>query len=236
MITLTHTIDYVIMLLVAAGVGAIGGLGAELLIKRSEVTGTIEIPHSLRGTQLIALGLPASMIVGGIAAVAVLYFFSPVSETVISSASGIATVTHTYDLVKLVPLALIVGSAGPAFLASAQSRLASALNAQKVESIAGAAKNQISQVEESAKAAVPGAIRKALAEELPGTDAATLQRVADTATGALADELAPQVQVAQDQIDALTPNIPSEGPGPDSNTSPGGPPEANGGSGPPERS
>jgi len=37
----------------------------------------------------------------------------------------------SYDLVKLVALSLIVGSAGPSFLSSIQGRLAGALNAQK---------------------------------------------------------------------------------------------------------
>jgi hypothetical protein len=205
MIALNHTGDYIVMLLIAAGIGAIGGLGAELLIKRSESTGTIELPHRLKESQLVALGLPASLIVGAIAAVAALYFFSPVTETVVPAASvaTTSTVTHQYSLAKLVPLALIVGSAGPAFLASAQSRLVSALNAQRVDAVASTAKNQLTQVEESAKAAVPGAVRKALAEEIPDATADTQQAVADKATEELDQALKPQVSVAQSQIDTV---------------------------------
>jgi hypothetical protein len=208
-IPLSETVDYVIMLLVAAGIGAIGGLGAELLIKRAENTGTIEIPHRLKESNLVALGFPASLIVGAIAAVAALYFFSPVTETVIPAVGSTSShVTHEYALAKLVPLALIVGSAGPAFLASAQSRLVSALNAQKVDAVAGTAKNQLAQVEASAKAAVPGAVRQAVAEALPDAPADSVQAVADKATDALDAALKPQVEVAQEQIDTLAPPPP----------------------------
>jgi hypothetical protein len=60
MIGLTHTIDYVIMLLVAAGLGAAGGLGAELLLKRGDNTGTIQLPGRLKGTDLVELGFPGA--------------------------------------------------------------------------------------------------------------------------------------------------------------------------------
>jgi hypothetical protein len=206
MIALPHTIDYVVMILVAAGIGAIGGLGAELLIKRSESTGTIEIPHKLKGTNLVALGFPASILVGAIAAVAVLYFFPPVTETIApATATMAAKTTREYNLVKLVPLALIVGSAGPAFLATAQSRLMSALSAQKAEAVAETARNQIAQVTESAKAAVPGAVRQAVAEAMPDATAEEVQSVADRSREVLDEALRPQVDVAQGQIDAVAP-------------------------------
>ena len=210
MIALPHTVDYVVMMLIAAGAGAIGGLGAELLLKRSESTGTIEIPHKLKGTNLFALGAPSSVLVGAIAAVAVLYFFPPVVETITpSTGAKAAETTREYNLVKLVALALIVGSAGPAFLASAQSRLASALSAQKVDAIAGAAKNQLEQVERSAAAVVPGAVRQAVAEELPDASPATVQALTDKTTAVLEDSLKPQVDVARDQIDNLSPDAPA---------------------------
>ena len=47
MIELVKDIDYVYMVLIAAGVGAIGGLGAELLLQRADNTGTIELPGRL---------------------------------------------------------------------------------------------------------------------------------------------------------------------------------------------
>lgn len=207
MVALSHTINYVVMFLVAAGVGMLGGLAAELLLKRAESTGTLEWPHNITGTKLFALGFPGSLFVGAVSAVAILYFFPPVTETVKPAAgTGAAETIREYSLLKLVPLALIVGSAGPAFLATAQSRLMSALNAQKVDALSETAKNQLVQINESAKAAVPGAVRRAVAEQFPDATAKTVQSVTDAAVASLDDALKPQVAVARDQIDALSPD------------------------------
>jgi hypothetical protein len=204
-IGLTHTIDYIIMLLVAAGLGAIGGLGAELLLKRGDNTGTIQLPSRLRGTDLVELGFPASVIIGAIAALAILYFFPPVSQTVTPGINGgAAKTTNQYDLVKLVALSLIVGSAGPAFLSTAQSRLMSALNAQKAGTAVDTGKNQVRQVAASATAAVPGAVQAAVAEAIPGATSEQLNAIADNAAQSLKSALQPQVQVALEQVDAIT--------------------------------
>jgi len=205
-IKLVQDVDYIYMILIAGGVGAIGGLGAELLLKRADNTGTIEVPHRLKGTNLVDIGFPASLILGAIAAVAVLYFFPPVVEKIATGASGEQPkVTNEYNVVKLIALALIVGSAGPAFLATAQSRLMSALNAQKLGTAVDAGKSQIDQIVESAKAAVPGAVQQAVTQHIPGASAETLKAVSESAAASLGDTLEPQVQVARDQIDALAP-------------------------------
>ena len=204
MIELAPDVDYVYMILLAAGVGAIGGLGAELLIKRGEETGTLEVPGRLSGTRFVDIGFPASLILGAIAAVAILYFFPPVVETVTAGANGAApTTTHEYDLVKLVALSLIVGSAGPAFLSTAQSRLMSALNAQRAETAVETGKTQVDQVAESAKAAVPGAVQEAISQHIPTADAATVKAVTDAASATLQGALEPQVEVARQQMDAV---------------------------------
>jgi hypothetical protein len=105
--------------LIAAAVGAVGGLGAELLLQRADNTGTVEIPGRLKGTRFVDLGFPASLILGAIAAVAILYFFPPVTEKIIAGSTGAPPqTTQEYDLV--VALSLIVGSAGPAFLSTAR--------------------------------------------------------------------------------------------------------------------
>ena len=205
MIQLTTDADYIVMILVAAGVGAIGGLGAELLLKRGDDTGTLEIPGRVKGTRFVDIGFPASLILGAIAAVAILYFFPPVVETVTTASGKAPTSTHQYDLVKLVALSLIVGSAGPAFLATAQSRVMSAINAQKAETAVQTGKNQVEQVAESAKAAVPGAVQEAISAHMPNADAATAKAVADAALATVEDRLKPQVAVAQQQMDAIAP-------------------------------
>ncbi len=239
MVELTHTVDYIYMLLIAGGLGAIGGLAAELLLKRSDNTGTLQLPSRLKGTHLIELGFPASLIIGAIAAVAILYFFPPVTGTLMPGTNGApATTTQDYDLVKLVALSLIVGSAGPAFLSTAQSRLASALNAQKVDTAVETGKNQITQVAASAKAAVSGAVQEAVSNHIPGADADQLKAVVDAATAALVSALEPQVEVARQQVDAISqaprpdeapavePNAPPES-APAANTPPESAPAAN---------
>jgi hypothetical protein len=192
------------MVLIAAGVGAIGGLGAELLIQRADNTGTLEIPGRLPGTRFVDIGFPASLILGAIAAVAILYFFPPVVEK-ITEGTGTEgpTTTHEYDLVKLIALSLIVGSAGPAFLSTAQSRLLSALNAQKANDAVETGKTQIDQVAESAKAAVPGAVQEAVSRHIPTADADTVQAVANAAVQSMETALKPQVEVAREQVDTI---------------------------------
>jgi hypothetical protein len=204
MIELVHTSDYIYMILIAAGIGAIGGLGAELLLKRADNTGTIEIPHRLKDTNLLDIGFPASLIVGAIAAAAILYFFPPVVDKVLAGANGAQAKTiKEYDLVKLAALSLIVGSAGPAFLATAQSRIMSALNAQRIGTAIDTGKTQVKQVAESAKAAVPGAVQQAVSEHLPDVSANVAKAVADAAAASLEETIAPQLRVARSQIDAI---------------------------------
>ena len=118
--------------------------------------------------------------------------------------SSVPTTTHEYDLIKLVALSLIVGSAGPAFLATAQSRVMSALNAQRADTAVQTGKTQVDQVEESAKAAVPGAVQEAIMQQFPNADSATVKAATDTATASLERALAPQVEVARQQMDAVT--------------------------------
>jgi hypothetical protein len=204
MIELTEDLDYVYMMLIAAAVGAIGGLGAELLLNRGDNTGTLEIPSRLKGTRLVDIGFPASLIIGAIAAVAILYFFPPVVETITASANGAEPeATREYDLVKLAALSLIVGSAGPAFLKTAQSRLMSALNEERAATAVETGKTQVKQVAESAKAAVSGAVQEAVGKHMGAASPETMRQVAETATQSLEDKLDPQLTVAQDQIEAV---------------------------------
>jgi hypothetical protein len=204
-IDLSHTSDYVYMFLITAGLGAIGGLGAELLLKRADNTGTIEIPRRLNAS-LIDLGFPASLILGAIAAVAATYFFPPVVEQMASGINGGAVqTTREYNLLKLVPLALIVGSAGPAFLASAQARLMSALNAQKVETTAAAAKTQFKQLADTTRAAVPMAVEQAVAGALPDAQPEQIAAAVASVSHSMNALIQPQVKSAAANIDAIAP-------------------------------
>lgn len=203
MIGLNSTTDYVHMLLVAAAVGAVGGLAAELLLKRADSTGALSLPDWVKNKHLLKLGFVSSVLLGAIASVAILYFFPPVTTTVTPGSGGAATTSQQYDLVKLVALALIVGSAGPAFLSTAQSRLQSALNAQKVDTAVETGKNQLQQIAESAKAAVPAAVQSAVSAHISNADPDQLQAVADAATASLQSALEPQLEVARQQVEAV---------------------------------
>jgi hypothetical protein len=215
-VELAHTTDYVWMILIAAGVGAIGGLGAELLLQRASNTGTVELPGRLKGTRLVDIGFPASLIIGAIAAVAILYFFPPVVEKVTTGAGGAPPKsTHEYDLVKLVALSLIVGSAGPAFLTTAQARVMSSLNAQKADTAVETGKVQVEQMAVSATSAVPAAVQHAISEQIPDADASVVQAVADAASASVQSTLGPQVQAAQKQMAAIAKGSSISSPGTD---------------------
>ena len=109
-----------------------------------------EMSGRLSGTRFVDIGFPASLILGAIAAVAILYFFPPVVEKIVAGENNAPPkTTHEYDLIKLVALSLIVGSAGPAFLATAQSRVMSAINAQRADTAVQTGKTQVDQVAES---------------------------------------------------------------------------------------
>jgi hypothetical protein len=95
-------------------------------------------------------------------------------------------------------------SAGPAFLSTAQSRLMSALNAQRADTAIATGKTQVDQIAESAKAAVPGAVQEAIIRHLPNADAATVKAVTDAASASVEGALKPQVAVAHEQMDAGT--------------------------------
>jgi len=147
MVALNTTWEWVVMLLVALGVGMIGGIGAAFIEGRTKVAAKPpETKHwFLDTTSCIALG--------GLAAVAVLYFFVPTKEVV---HEGGGKTEFFYELIKLVPLSIIIGSAGTFFLQSFQKRVQSALVAQEgaqatagAQTVAAVAKNLSGKAEKS---------------------------------------------------------------------------------------
>jgi len=120
-------------LLTAAIAGLVGGFVYELLQARSTAansTGQIETPHR-SDSPFLDLGLFASMIIGAAAAVAFCYFNQPHETTTI--ANGTSTTIREYDALQLIPVSLIVGSAGSSFFAAMQDKIRAALNAQSLE-------------------------------------------------------------------------------------------------------
>lgn len=179
MFPLTDGYDYAVMLGVAALCGAFGGFVFELLQRRDGNPGKIELPKRYKGmTPLYDLGWLASVIVGAVAAVAILYFFPPVLN--IEANGQAATATLQYDLIKLVALSLITGSAGGSVLSALQARVLAKLNEQKAQSTRAVSETQLLQFGQVAKAETEAAVRSALEEAQTRFEGVLQEAIAET--------------------------------------------------------
>jgi hypothetical protein len=154
MVELVTPHDYVILFALAALFGAIGGVAYELVQNRPGGTGILSLP-SLTPRKFVDLGFVSSMLLGAVAAVAVSYFFTPEVQ-VTKVVNGMTTVVTEWQIVKVLPLSLIIGSGGGAFLDAMRSRVLSEVNAQKVTATQAAGKAAVAQVAQVAKAAAAG--------------------------------------------------------------------------------
>jgi hypothetical protein len=114
MVNLIQPHDYVVLFLIAAGFGALGGL-AHMLITPVESTWQ---------------GFFGSTFVGAAAAVAIAYVFTP--EVIVKAADG--SETRHWMIVRVIPLSLIVGAGGKAVLSALQDRVLAAVKDAKQES------------------------------------------------------------------------------------------------------
>jgi hypothetical protein len=230
MIELKTTLDTVIMLLVAGGVGFIGGIGAGLLEMRRD-------PEKEKEW---AKMIGSSIILGGIAAVAILYFFPP-EETKTVVANGTTEIFNGYSLTKLVALALIVGSAGASFLLVLQKRTlelteakeevakkteeavktagdAMAIQAKASEAVRGVGNQAKALAKSSVVESAEPTIRKALEAASAGpvsaeTISTVAQELGDKAGAAVEESINPVVEGAQGRILAVSaPEAPSPEP------------------------
>ncbi len=216
MIDLDTTGNTVVMLLVAFGVGMLGGVGAAFLEWKK---GQKEAQDGGTPPKLGFLSVLASVVLGGIAAVAVLYFFPPITE--VKNEAG-EFVERSYDLIKLVAFSLLVGTAGAAILQSMQSRAlgqieAGKANAEKAAAVDTASKGVASMVE-----AVPNAVEagitapsSAMEQTLQGAGVqagqipAVLDELAKAASKAVTTELEPHVENTQLLIEAAAAPTPA---------------------------
>jgi hypothetical protein len=178
MVRLSSPHDYVHLFIWAAVFGAVGGLAYELLQVRSGDTGSLELPGK-RGARYLDIGFLASLIVGAIAAIAISYFFTPevlVKETV----NGSPAVITKWQIVKVIPLSILVGSAGGAFLDAMRKRVMGQLTSQKLAATQGAAETAVNQLAEAAKTANKGAL---------ATTRTQIMAEADKAIGAATEEI-----------------------------------------------
>jgi hypothetical protein len=72
-----------------------------------------------------------------------LYFLAPITTTVTQQPDGSSVTTRNYDIIKLVALSLVVGTAGTTFIAAAQARILAAVNEQKVQTMEAVATSQV---------------------------------------------------------------------------------------------
>ncbi len=153
MITLNGSSDFLMLFLVTAGAGMVGGFAAELLLTRNGETGAFELPA--RKGAVFDLGGFAPVLVGAVVGVAILVVFPPETTIVANSTDGSTTTTRGYDIVRLVATSLVAGSAGGTVLSGLQARVSAAVNESRVQFTAEAAKQQIDRMLDSATAAIP---------------------------------------------------------------------------------
>ncbi len=204
MIDLNTTGNTVVMLLIALGVGLLGGVGAALLEWKK---GQKEAEGGGTAPKLGFLGVFASVALGGIAAVAVLYFFPPITE--VKNQAGDVT-ERSYDLVKLVAFSLLVGTAGAAILQSMQSRALGQIEAGKANAEKAAAVDTASNGVAAMADSVPDAVKASITApstnieqtlQTAGVSAgqipAVLDELAEAASKAVTVELEPHVESTQ---------------------------------------
>lgn len=220
MIELDTTWNTVTMLLIAAGVGLLGGIAAGLLEmqrskkeKEKEKENTTATKTEESSVKSNWLAFWSSVFIGGVAAVAILYFFPP-QEVVEASGSEAGTIT-VYSLSKLVALALIVGSAGSSFLLVMQNKTLALAEAKEevaakdsksasVSNSIGGLEKQVpeitkSNVEASATPTVTAALEAAKAGGpiTADTVAKVVEDLGSRAQDAVKESIEPVVQGAQ---------------------------------------
>jgi hypothetical protein len=205
MIPLNTTWDTILMLLIAGTIGLIGGIAAALLEARRA---------DKRCTPTVG-AFVSSMILGAIAAVAILYFFPP--QEMVESGGSIET---EYSLTKLVALALIVGSAGTSFLLVLQTRtlaLAAKASAETTEETAtqriGEFKAQIPEITDAGVESSAPALQKVLEEtsQRPAGDVPpellekAIEAVREQTRQSVEKQINPLVEEAKKTVEAAGP-------------------------------
>lgn len=176
MLALDSLADHGVFIGIAVVGGAFGGVVYELLLQRGKRTGALAIPRRHAG--YFDLGWGASVVIGIAAALVVLYLLAPINER--TEAEN--TVTRMYDLIKLIALSVIAGSAGPSMIGALQARVIAALEAQRADDTADVATAALDQVE----ASLQGATAAGVANESTRTPLAEAQSQVAAAKQAIA--------------------------------------------------
>ncbi len=195
MLTLETTGDYLLMVLIAAVGGLVGGLAAELLLSRDGQTGAFELPG--RRTGLFDLGGFATLVVGAVAGVAILLVLPATATVVTTAADGSTTTAASFDLVRLVATTLVAGSAGGSVLTALQSRVTAAINEARVEFVRATGEEQVDRVRDAAVRQL-GAMAESSAAPPAGARARSIGTAPAGGAAISADDLA----AATREIDA----------------------------------
>jgi hypothetical protein len=164
MVDLESVRDYVWLLIVAAAFGAVGGLAYELLLTRGSESGGLERPGEREGlSSFYDLGFLGSMFLGAAAAIAVSYFFTPEVQVKVEQ-NGTEEIKTKWQIVKVVPLSLIVGSAGGAFLSAMQARVLARVKEQEARTARALTEQVATGSKEVATIATAAAVEKVEAE------------------------------------------------------------------------
>lgn len=191
MIGLPQPWNWIVMLIVAASLGALGGLAHEFL-------------HKNRSTEE-RLGWFAGPLVGAATALAILYFFPPQIPTVTVAQDGTSTTTYVYDLVKLVALSPIAGSAGGTLFSAMRARLLARVKAQDVQT----AEQKVRAVEaekDVTKAKVeqmPTIIENSINNEVRPAIKGQLEKAANELPPPLADKLPEESGTLSNELEQL---------------------------------
>jgi hypothetical protein len=210
MIELKDALDTVVMLLVAFGVGLVGGLGAAFIEWRQRCADPSAAGRSCNPTWSAI----SCIVLGGLAAVAILYFFPPTQEVLVTVEGEEPETSTSYNLTQLVALSLIVGTAGAAFLQALQTRALALTKAQQGETATATAMAAVSgiakQAEESTEAQIKAAstqikteLRKTTPLQ-PDEVEEIVEELADKASAAVGQNLESHVDVAQQVIAAAS--------------------------------
>jgi hypothetical protein len=127
-------------IVIAAVCGAIGGLVYDLILDRLGDSGLLEGFGRFKDTSgsrsYFDVGFVASVLVGGVAAVAFLFFMPPDVRTVVVKAADtpdVTTVIREYNPFRLIAGTLIVGTGGASFVKAMRERLLKLVNATKLD-------------------------------------------------------------------------------------------------------
>jgi hypothetical protein len=209
MIELDSTWNTIVMLLVALGVGFLGGIGAAFIEWRQRCGS----PSAGLPTCDPCWSATSCIVLGGLAAVAILYFFPPTQEVLVPVEGKEPEKTISYNLVELVALALIVGTAGAAFLQALQARTLAIAKAQEAESAKAATLATVADLPQKAQEATRTGITSASDEIktklqgsaiLPQQAEQLVKDLADEASNAVVEDIGARVEMAQKVIAATS--------------------------------